>query len=194
MLVGERIGRFDRPEGCRREAKQGGEAPVQLQGIHAAAPNLCCVCVDRVEKDECRGRLFHYYAGEALPFLNQYELVMAIDALCDKLGYPQAAEQPRSFGRNSLPATRKEEVTRLKSKEDIAEQKGMMATFLVHVMHRQNATWQGTVVWAEKNQKASFRSALELVKLMDGAVEESIPEAHTAPTLTDNDHDLCVEE
>lgn len=148
---------------------------MQLVGIHAAAPDLCCVCVDGAEAGECRGRLFHYYANDALPFRNWCELIMTIDALCDMLGYPQAAEQPRRFGRSVPPQAEKKEVTRLKSKDDLAKENGMLATFVVHVMHRQNATWQGTVVWAEKNQKASFRSALELVKLMDSAVEDTLP-------------------
>ena len=57
------------------------------------------------------------------------------------------------------------------SKEKLLEQKGEKATFVVHVMYRQNATWQGSVTWAEKNQTANFRSALELIRLMDSAVE-----------------------
>ena len=69
-----------------------------------------------------------------------------------------------------------------------------MATFVVHVMHRQNATWQGTVVWAEKNQKASFRSALELIKLMDSAVEESLPDPDTPQELSEENHDSIVQE
>ena len=34
-----------------------------------------------------------------------------------------------------------------------------------------NATWQGEVTWAEANKKKSFRSALELIRLIDGALE-----------------------
>ena len=56
-------------------------------------------------------------------------------------------------------------------KEKLIEPKGEKATFVVHVMYRQNATWQGSVTWAEKKQTANFRSALELIKLMDSAVE-----------------------
>ena len=43
-------------------------------------------------------------------------------------------------------------------------------TFVVHVKHCENATWQGEVVWAEKNESLKFRSALELFKIMDGAL------------------------
>lgn len=166
-----------------------------LQGIHAAAPNLCCVCIDRAEAGECRGRLFHYYAAGGQPFQSRYELILMVDGLCDRLGYPQAAEQPRRFGRSKPPAAAKKEVKRLMNKDDLAAQKGMMATFVVHVMHRQNATWQGTVVWAEKNQKASFRSALELVKLMDSAVEDTLPDPGSPRPPDDNEeNDKSVHE
>ena len=52
---------------------------------------------------------------------------------------------------------------------------GQDATFVVHVKYRQNATWQGTVTWDDKNKQQNFRSALELIKLMDSAMDESLP-------------------
>ena len=42
-------------------------------------------------------------------------------------------------------------------------------TFVIHVSHCDNATWQGEVTWADANK--NFRSALELIKLIDGALE-----------------------
>ena len=36
---------------------------------------------------------------------------------------------------------------------------------------RQNATWQGSVTWVEKKEKQQFRSALELLKLIESALE-----------------------
>ena len=47
----------------------------------------------------------------------------------------------------------------------------MRETFLVHVLNDQNATWQGTVTWTNENKTQSFRSALELIRLIDSAVE-----------------------
>ena len=44
-------------------------------------------------------------------------------------------------------------------------------TFIIKVMDQQNATWQGDVIWAEKNERQSFRSALELLKLIDSALD-----------------------
>lgn len=36
----------------------------------------------------------------------------------------------------------------------------------------ENDTWQGKITWAEKNRGQYFRSALELLKLMDRALTE----------------------
>lgn len=43
-------------------------------------------------------------------------------------------------------------------------------TFLVHIVESQNATWQGNVTWLNQEKTENFRSLLELIKLMDGAV------------------------
>lgn len=48
-------------------------------------------------------------------------------------------------------------------------------SFLVKVQFRQNASWQGTIQWIENGKTQKFRSCLELIRLMDKAVEESDP-------------------
>jgi len=45
-------------------------------------------------------------------------------------------------------------------------------TFEVSVKFQQNSTWQGQILWAEKNMKQSFRSVLEMIRLMDEALSE----------------------
>ena len=45
-------------------------------------------------------------------------------------------------------------------------------TFVVHVRYRQNATWQGSVTWVDEQREQYFRSTLELLKLIDGALEK----------------------
>ncbi|HIT40610.1 MAG TPA: hypothetical protein IAB60_00670 [Candidatus Caccovicinus merdipullorum] len=44
-------------------------------------------------------------------------------------------------------------------------------TFVVHVISQENATWQGQVTWLDEKETKSFRSLLELIKLMDEAVQ-----------------------
>ena len=44
-------------------------------------------------------------------------------------------------------------------------------TFIVRISECQNSTWQGSILWAEKQQRQYFRSALELMCLLEEAVE-----------------------
>lgn len=59
----------------------------------------------------------------------------------------------------------------------------MKHNFIVQITHQQNATWQGTVTWVDEDRTQSFRSALELIRLIDSAVCEKAEE-HTDPERT----------
>lgn len=54
--------------------------------------------------------------------------------------------------------------------------------FIVDVRCRENATWQGEVLWVDLNKQCSFRSALELLKLIDGALDQMEAEQVDIPT------------
>lgn len=43
-------------------------------------------------------------------------------------------------------------------------------TFVIHITQTENASWQGQVLWANKNISKNFRSALELIKMIDQVV------------------------
>jgi hypothetical protein len=62
------------------------------------------------------------------------------------------------------------EVERFMSDEMLENEQGKRATFIVQVQFRQNATWQGTITWADEKKTSRFRSTLEMVKLMDNAL------------------------
>ena len=53
------------------------------------------------------------------------------------------------------------------NQRDVGSTKG---TFEISVKFMQNSTWQGQIHWVEKNVKQNFRSALEMLKLMDEAL------------------------
>ena len=44
--------------------------------------------------------------------------------------------------------------------------------FIVSVRYTEHGSWQGTVTWSGNGKKVPFRSALELLYLMDEAVEK----------------------
>lgn len=46
------------------------------------------------------------------------------------------------------------------------------ATFLVNVTQCENSSWQGQITWVDENVTKSFRSVLELMKMMDGVLHD----------------------
>ena len=65
--------------------------------------------------------------------------------------------------------------------QNVNKKKG---TFVVKIEFCQHGTWQGQVIWAEENRTERFRSALELLRLMDEAIasgaQTQIDEARTS--------------
>ena len=47
----------------------------------------------------------------------------------------------------------------------------MRSSFIVNILQQQNSTWQGTVTWVDENKTQNFRSALELIRLIDSTLE-----------------------
>ena len=45
-------------------------------------------------------------------------------------------------------------------------------TFIVEIKNNQHNTWQGPIKWIEENKQESFRSALELIRLIDSIVKK----------------------
>lgn len=143
------------------------------QGIFNGAPNLVSVCIDRKTENDISGRMYHLYCREPIPFLSAGELMIQMERLYDALNFPQAAMAGRHF-RPSRAGQINKETDRCQRVEDMEQYKGEIATFVVHVQYRQNATWQGKVVWADEQRECNFRSALELIKLMDSAMDSTV--------------------
>ncbi len=144
------------------------ELPVKL---NRSAANLVRVCVARKGTAGFEGCYYHRYSERAVEFISPDDLVQRMDRMFDELGYPQRTVQPRSFGTQPQEAKRREPGMEQKQINDLETQKGELATFVVHVMYRQNATWQGNILWAEADKECNFRSALEMIKLIDSALD-----------------------
>lgn len=43
-------------------------------------------------------------------------------------------------------------------------------SFILEVLDNQNQSWQGTLEWVQGRKKVSFRSALELLRMIDSVV------------------------
>lgn len=47
---------------------------------------------------------------------------------------------------------------------------GKKQTFIIEVQDTQCQSWQGNIEWIQGQKKQSFRSVIELLKLMDSAI------------------------
>lgn len=142
--------------------------------IEKSLPNMVMVCVDGVENGDIYGRYFHRYKKEETFFLNSAMLFSEVEQFYDIIGYPQAAMRTRNFierEREKVPA--KEHMTVIYDSQTLMQFRGKLATFLVGVTSRQNASWQGDVVWMEQQIRKHFCSDMELVVFVDDAVKKS---------------------
>ncbi len=146
-------------------------------GFNYAAPDLMCVCIDGEHSSDIYGILYCNGRKDGVEFRNGGQLLLEMEKWCDHLGFPQCEVKMRSFGKTGRqPEARagqdgKKERTETNMSDEILSSRGEEGTFLVHIKYRQNATWQGQVTWVEKKETQSFRSALELLKLMDSALD-----------------------
>lgn len=148
--------------------------------------NLVNLCMDSYSMEQQKGRIYHLYSGEPVTFCTLPEAFKKMDDLYDDIDFPQAATRIRSFrvderkrktsdiGDDTLPdwtENRKRQVREAAALEKVLEHRGTGATFIIRVKYRQNSSWQGEVTWVDGKKKKYFRSALELMKLLDSALE-----------------------
>lgn len=97
-----------------------------------------------------------------------WQLLNALDSDLTANRYPQKAVQYRSWEVNKRM---KDPVNDNISAEPVDGSPS--PTFVIRVLFRQNATWQGTIQWLEGKQTRQFRSEFEMLKLMDEAMQQS---------------------
>ena len=137
------------------------------------APLCFSVCVDESNAFNFKGHLYDGVNDRPHLFLSMDDFFRIMDREIDSHMYPQATVELRSFTADpARKANRGRAMTMDKQKK--TQQTiipGQKATFVVHVRCRQNATWQGSVDWLEGKNSQKFRSSLELIKLIDSALQ-----------------------
>ena len=144
--------------------------PVRICQREIFSPNAVTICVDCAREGEESGRLYHNYASDPVYFRGMGELLSLMDEFYERIQYPQASIEYRSFIKKA--PCRAGEAGRILERKEPVRANGKKGTFVVHVQYRQNATWQGQVTWTERQVTKQFRSALEMLKLIDGALDE----------------------
>ena len=133
---------------------------------------------------QIKGVLHNQYLDEPFEFISFMQMIERMEKVFDSMKFPQAFMKPRKFdSANNKRPTKKRKAERndimqtavmTDTREEAVSSK---CTFEITVKSRQNATWQGQILWADKNTRQSFRSVLEMLKLMDEALHGNTEEA-----------------
>ena len=127
---------------------------------HPWSQQTILLCVDSYENGVPRG---HMYLGqEGFRFDSLSQLLLRAEQLLERNGGVQSFTTPRIFSLVRPLGDASCDAERLS--------RGTAATFEMRVLFRQHASWQGELLWLEKNTRQSFRSVLELITLMDSAL------------------------
>lgn len=122
------------------------------------------LCIDEYNKGEPAGRLYSGVSQKTFRFQALLPLLRELDCTLDRESPAERFDTYRSFN----PAGQ------VKAGEwrEVSHTPGRVATIVVRVHFRQNATWQGEAVWIEEKKTCCFRSALELLFLIDSAIQK----------------------
>lgn len=151
--------------------------PMRGAPLRPSTAGTTRVCVDTIQHGDVQGEVFSPYLEQPIPFGSIAALLAGLEQVADTLDFPQAYVDYRTFGSAHDPRRsamdQERSLTRFMEEQTFEKKVGQVATFIIQVQFRQNATWQGTITWSEKKQVQRFRSTLEMIKLMDQAVEEA---------------------
>ena len=131
--------------------------------------NWVSVYAEKNDIGDLQGILMHQATQRKWRFDTLTEMLKICDRCLSCMGGPQHTHRLRAFGGN----LEKEEISPMEFNGTGPWQPDEPNTFIIRVQHRQNASWQGSVQWVEGGKEQHFRSALELIKLMDEALEEA---------------------
>lgn len=143
---------------------------MKKDNISIYGPNLVCCCIDSNEQGTLQGRLYCGGKKQAVFFPDIHQILFSMEKYFDEIRFPMASTESRSFSDNK-PAKLAERGGKLMHDRSLSKHKGKKSTFIVQVQYRQNATWQGKIIWTEENKVQYFRSALEMLKLIDSTFE-----------------------
>ncbi len=139
---------------------------------YIGAPNGIVLCIDRLNGEMIEGRFYHSYSHEAIPFTGTRQMTLRMEKLYDYLHFPFPGTNERTFLAEQTPARLTKERIKVMTDDELLSNHGDIGTFIIRVQHRQNSTWQGRITWMEENKTVQFRSVWEMIKLIEGAVDQ----------------------
>ena len=120
--------------------------------------------------EKINGRIYHRYQTEPIRIGGMLEAVFRKSSIF-LTGWDIRFPGTESHYFIRHEKTHRIKMTRKLSDEEMLKNNGEQGTFIIRVEQRQHSSWQGRVTWVEEGKTENFRSALELLKMIDGALD-----------------------
>lgn len=158
--------------------------PLRVSALKPSNTSTITVYVDQYDKINFSGRVYIEALNSTFVFCGVCSLLKQLDSIYNCLNFPLATHPIRSFSGVKVKGGKWDSskyIKKIKDREESGgtyqmEQKEIKleaagkGTFIIRVLYRQNATWQGNIQWIEGKKSQNFRSELELIKLIDDAI------------------------
>lgn len=139
--------------------------------VYIGTPNGVVLTIDDRVGPYIHARYYTSYSREGHEVSTWDQLFFELEKFYDDLRFPFPTTNIRSFAeetKRSYPEPRKAKVMK---DEELLMKHGDLGSFIIRVQHRQNSSWQGRITWVEKNKTMYFRSAWEMMKLIESALD-----------------------
>lgn len=125
---------------------------------------LSTVCIDSYDGDVPKGSIDNPFFDAPQRFESLTQFIRIMECTLDLTKQPQSFTNRRQF--DPTPE-------HIFSGSPQASERGKLATFSLCIRFRQNTSWQGQFNWLEMGRRSNFRSVLELILLMDSALQSA---------------------
>ena len=119
------------------------------------------VCINSYEGRSFVGIISNPWYEEAVSFDGTMDFLTHMQNMLEDMHFPMPERVLRGFEAEKPNPTARPAPS------------GQLATFNIQILFLQKASWQGLLKWKEGGKESTFRSALELLFLMDSACRES---------------------
>ncbi|MCL2496363.1 MAG: hypothetical protein FWF04_02975 [Clostridiales bacterium] len=127
------------------------------------------VCVDVATGEAgISGRVYNSQLSKPLMFNDIGGLLLRTEKLLESQNFPTAFQRKRSFlaGQESYSTLSADFEDEVMDAPEMLTRNGSVCTFIIHILARQNASWQGVLEWLDGQPRQVFKSELELVRLL----------------------------
>ena len=124
---------------------------------------MITVCIDSYENQVPGGHFYTPNGQEEVYYYGVMDFIKKMDSMLDQFDIAQNFSSIRSFAKTPV-------IDGYRTACDGMIRGGKLATLGIRILFRQNASWQGSVMWREGKKEESFRSVLELLFLFDSAI------------------------